>query len=103
MLILSLAWLVGGALIGLLVRAAALPPARPGGARWPLWRYALMGALAALVGGWLGTLLFGSLFGSPTAIWVGVLVTAAAPYTLGVGRWAAHRLSSAAGAHESAQ
>lgn len=99
MLILSLAWLAGGALVGLLVRVAALPPARHR-ARWPLWRYVLVGALAALIGGWLGTLIFGSLFGSPTAVWVGVLVTAAAPYTPGVACWAAHRFSGAAGARE---
>lgn len=99
MLTLSLVWVVGGALVGLLVRAAALWPARRGdGARWPLWRYVVLGALAALAGGWLGTLLFGNLFGSPTAVWFGVLVTACAPYATGVARWAAHQRASAAGA-----
>jgi hypothetical protein len=36
--------------------------------------------LAALLGGWLGTLLWGRLFGTPTALWVAVLVVALGPW-----------------------
>lgn len=79
MLMLSLIWLVGGAVVGWLVWAAALPAPR-GVARWRPWRHAVTGALAALVGGWLGSLLLGGLFGSPAALWICVLATAAAPY-----------------------
>jgi hypothetical protein len=80
MLMLSLIWLVGGLVIGWLVWAAALPSPRGAAARWRLWRYAATGAVAALVGGWLGSLLLGELFGSPAALWICVLATAAAPY-----------------------
>ena len=87
MLMLSLIWLVGGLVMGWLVRAAALPAPRKA-PRWPLWRYTVTGAVAALLGGWLGSLLLGSLFGSPVALWVGVLVSGAAPYASGIIRQA---------------
>lgn len=98
MFILSLAWLLGGAVLGLLVRAAALPLARGAGACWPLWRFVVVGAAATLAGGWLGTLLFGSLFGSPTAIWVGAVVTVCAPYVPGLARRVARSRADATAA-----
>lgn len=90
MLLLSLIWLAGGLVIGWLVWAAALPAPR-NAAHWPLWRYAVTGAIAALAGGWLGSLLLGRLFGSPVALWVCVVVCGAAPYLVGL----AHRATSA--------
>lgn len=77
MLILSLIWLLGGVLLALLVRGAALAPR---GAGWRIWHSAVVGALSALAGGWLGALLLGSPFASPTAVWVCALVCVLAPW-----------------------
>jgi len=38
-----------------------------------------LGALATLLGGWLGTLVFGTLFATATAIWLAVLGVALLP------------------------
>jgi hypothetical protein len=77
MLILSLFWLFVGLLIGALANAAGLRPVT-----W-VHRGRLgmlgLGALVALLGGWLGTLLFGALFATATAIWVAVLGVALLP------------------------
>lgn len=74
MLTLSLVWLVGGFVIGALGCSAALRlpwPAR--GGPWQAWGLVALGGVAGLVGGWIGTLVFGTFFGSPTAVWVAVL------------------------------
>ena len=77
MLILSLFWLLLGLLIGALANAAKLRPAAwvRGG------RLAMLGlgSLVALLGGWLGTWLLGSLFATAAAIWIAVLGTALLP------------------------
>lgn len=78
-LALSFVWLVGGALLGLLVRAARLFPSRSAGTRYSMRRAASVGALAALVGGWLGALIFGRPFASAAAVWVCALVVELAP------------------------
>ncbi len=71
MFILSLIWLALGLIVGALALAARLRPAAWG--RWG-WLWLLgVGALAALLGGWLGMLLFSKLFGTPTALWVAIL------------------------------
>jgi uncharacterized membrane protein len=71
MLILSLFWLLIGLFIGALAIAAKLRPAAwVSGGRLAMLS---LGALAALLGGWLGTWLFGSLFATATAVWVAVL------------------------------
>ena len=77
MLILSLFWLLIGLLIGALANAAGLRPAAwvRGGRLGML----VLGALVALLGGWLGTWLFGALFATATAIWVAVLGVALLP------------------------
>ena len=77
MLILSLFWLLIGLLIGALANAAKLRPTawvRQG-------RLGMLGigALGALLGGWLGTLLLSSLFATAAAIWIAVLSVALAP------------------------
>jgi hypothetical protein len=77
MLILSLLWVVLGLLIGALANAAKLRPAAwvRGGRLGMLG----LGALVALLGGWLGTWLLGSLFATATAIWIAVLGVALLP------------------------
>jgi hypothetical protein len=77
MLILSLFWLLIGLLIGALANAAKLRPATwvRGGRLGMLG----LGALVALLGGWLGTWLLGSLFATATAIWIAVLGVALLP------------------------
>jgi uncharacterized membrane protein YeaQ/YmgE (transglycosylase-associated protein family) len=71
MLILSLWWLLLGCLVGTLANAARLPP----GAWGRRSRLVLLGvgALAALLGGWLGTLLLGRYVATAVALWVAVL------------------------------
>ena len=83
MLMLSLAWLVGGAIVGGLAWLAALrPPLRAGSRWWTLRTSLLVGALSGLIGGWMGTALFGRFFGSPTAAWVAVVVVVASPWVV---------------------
>ena len=77
MLILSLLWAVLGLLIGALANAAKLRPATWGrGGRLVMLG---LGALVALLGGWLGTWLLGPLFATATAIWIAVLGVALLP------------------------
>jgi hypothetical protein len=80
MLVLSLVWLAGGALVGSLANMASMGPA----VWWQTrrrsrWSTIGLGAVAALAGGWLGTLLLGRFFGSPTAVWVSVIVVVLVP------------------------
>ena len=77
MLLLSLFWVLLGLLIGALANAAKLRPAAwdRGGRLGMLG----LGALVALLGGWLGTWLLGSLFATATAIWIAVLGVALLP------------------------
>ncbi len=71
MLILSLLWLLIGMLIGALANGARLRPASWGRRGW---LYTLgVGALAALLGGWISALLLGVQFATATAIWVAVV------------------------------
>ena len=71
MFILSLVWLVLGLLMAALALAARLRPASWGRRGWLMLLG--VGALAALLGGWLGALLLGRLFGTPAALWVAIL------------------------------
>ena len=80
LLTLSLSWLLLGILIGLLAYAANWRPAR-----WPrhsLLILSIVGALTALLAGWLGVLLLGKFFATPTALWVTVLVLVLLPRVL---------------------
>jgi hypothetical protein len=80
MLLLSLFWLLIGLLIGMLTIAAKLPSVA-----WVHNKRLSMpgiGALAALAGGWLGTWVFGSLFGTATAVWVAVVGTMVVPWLI---------------------
>ncbi len=77
MLILSLLWLLIGLLIGALANAAKLRPAAWG--RSGRLGMLVLGMLVALLGGWLGTWILGSLFATATAIWIAVLGVALLP------------------------
>ena len=79
MLMLSLFWLLVGLLIGTLANAAKLWPAWVHGGRVGMLG---LGALVALLGGWLGMLLLGTLFATATAIWITVLGVALLPWPL---------------------
>ncbi|HLZ58724.1 MAG TPA: hypothetical protein VKR06_17430 [Ktedonosporobacter sp.] len=71
MLILTLIWLLLGAAIGLLANVAQLRPRN-----WQHLGWLAMvglGMVTALCGGWLGVLLFGRLFSTATALWIGCL------------------------------
>jgi hypothetical protein len=86
MLILSLAWLILGAALGALANGARLGLRARGFDGWrATWATLALGALAALLFGWLGVALFGRPFGTPTALWGGVLVVTLGP-------WLAQRL-----------
>jgi hypothetical protein len=77
MLILSLYWLLLGALIGALAIGASHD--KSGRYRPPSWQFLgwlwmlAIGALAALLGGWLGALLLGKYIATAMALWVAVL------------------------------
>ena len=77
MLLLSLFWVVLGLLIGALANAAKLRPAAwvHGGRLGMLG----LGALVAVLGGWLGTWVLGTLFATATALWIAVLGVALLP------------------------
>jgi hypothetical protein len=77
MLILSLLWLVLGVLIGGLANGAKLRPVRWGGRGWLVMLG--LGALSALLGGWLGTLILGALFATAMALWIAVVGVALLP------------------------
>lgn len=87
MFILCLIWLGLGLLIGALALAARLRPASWGRRGW-LWMLGV-GVLAAQLGGWLGTLLMGRLYGTADALWVAALLVVAVP--LLAERWRAQR------------
>ena len=70
MFILSVLWVLMGFLIGALANGAKLRPASWGQRGWLYLPGA--GVLLALLGGWMGTLLQGTLFTTATAIWVTV-------------------------------
>ncbi len=77
MLILSLLWVLLGLLIGALANAAKLrPTAWVRGGRLGMLG---LGALVALLGGWLGAWVLGTLFATATALWVAVLGVALLP------------------------
>lgn len=89
MLQLSLFWIILGLIFGVLAQAARLGfSARGvrGAIGW--WATLAVGAALSLAGGWLGTLLLGRLYGTPTALWVGILGVVVAPWL-----WARFRRS----------
>ena len=92
LLVLSAVWLIGGALVGALALAARLVPSAWWSRRgWSAVWTVGAGALAGLMGGWLGTLLLGTFFGSPTAAWIAVLTVTSLPWI--AARWPGRRAS----------
>ncbi|HEY7417324.1 MAG TPA: hypothetical protein VH593_19225 [Ktedonobacteraceae bacterium] len=87
MLILSLLWVGLGLLIGALANAAKLRPGAWG--RGGQMSMLGLGALAALLGGWLGTWWLGALFATATAIWIAVLGVVLLPRVIS---WCSARL-----------
>ena len=63
-------WLVIGLALGLLAAAARLPLARWSNRRW--LAAPAFGAIVALVGGGLGSLIFDDIFATYAAIWLSV-------------------------------
>lgn len=83
-LLLSLVWLALGLLVAGLACAARWDLGARGvlrGARG-VWSTLALSALSAVVGGWLGALLFGRLYGAPMALWVSVVACALLPFSL---------------------
>jgi hypothetical protein len=78
MLLVSVIWMVCGALIGMLAAAAHLTP----GAWSVPWRLALLGAGCALAGGWLGIPVWGTIFATSAALWIAVVGVVAVPRLL---------------------
>jgi hypothetical protein len=76
MLTLSLIWLGLGVVVGLAALAAQLAPPRWGGWRW--LALPALGAVAALLGGWLGALLFDRVQASLAAVWASILAVVVA-------------------------
>ena len=72
MLTLSLFWVGIGVVIGGVALVARLAPAAWG--RWRWLALPALGALAALLGGWLGALLLDRIHASLVAVWVSILV-----------------------------
>jgi uncharacterized membrane protein YeaQ/YmgE (transglycosylase-associated protein family) len=81
MFFLSILWLVLGLVIGALAIAARPDTSRSGLYDWRI--LLLIGALAGLAGGWLGTLLLGRFFGTATSAWVAVLAAVLIPWVAG--------------------
>lgn len=80
MLALSFFWLLLGLLIGLLAVSAKLWPGLWGRKKWPVMLS--IGALGALCGGWLGTLLLGRFFASGVALWIAILCVVLLPWVV---------------------
>jgi len=77
MLVLALVWVVVGLVVGALALGAGLRP-RTWGQRGWLGMLGV-GVAAALVGGVLGSLLFGRFFSTAVALWISVVAVALAP------------------------
>ncbi len=98
MLILSLFWLLLGILIGALASATRL---RPASSSWGHRGWLVMlavGALAALIGGWLGALLLGRYVATAVALWVAVLGVVVLPWLVA---WVRTRFRAGNSAHGS--
>lgn len=77
---LALLWLGLGAVVGLIANAANLRPASWRTFGW--MRMAVLGALVAFFGGWLGVLLLGRPFATMVALWIAVIGVVGIPKLL---------------------
>ncbi len=75
---LALLWLGIGAIVGLIANAANLRPALWQTFGW--MRMAVLGALVAFGGGWLGVLLLGRPFATMAALWIAVVSVVYTPH-----------------------
>lgn len=75
---LALLWLGIGAIVGLIANAANLRPALWQTFSW--MRMAVLGALVAFGGGWLGVLLLGRPFATMAALWIAVVSVVYTPH-----------------------
>ncbi|PWT77416.1 MAG: hypothetical protein C5B60_02755 [Chloroflexi bacterium] len=80
MLALSLVWVLLGLSIGLLALGGRLRLNVTMRHGWAL--LLLIGALAGLAGGWLGTLVYGRFFGTATSAWLAVLAVVLIPWII---------------------
>lgn len=75
MLVLALGWVAVGLVVGAVALAAGLRPPLWGARGW--LGVLGMGIGAALVGGTLGTLLFGRFFSTAVALWIAIVAVVA--------------------------
>lgn len=92
MALLVVIWLALGALAGALANTARLRPVTWGRRGWLAMIGLGMGS--ALVGGWLGVVLFGAFYGTGAALWVGVVGVVAVPQVIG---WVRARMAASTG------
>lgn len=87
MLVLSLVWIILGAVLGALANGAHWGLRARGfvGRRATLGTLGI-GAAGALLIGWLGAFVFGRPFGTPTALWGGILAAVLVPWLLALVR-----------------
>jgi hypothetical protein len=84
MLVLALCWMILGVALGALANGARWGLRARGFAGWPATLGTLgIGAVGAVVVGCLGVMVFGRPFGTPAALWGGVLAAALVPWLLG--------------------
>lgn len=87
MLALSLFWILLGVALGALVNGAQWGLRARGFAGWLATLSTLgIGAAGALLVGWLGAIVFGRPFGTPAALWGGILAAVLLPWLLALGR-----------------
>jgi hypothetical protein len=83
MLELSVAWVIIGLVLGALANGARLGLRARGFAGWGATLGTLgIGAIGALIFGWLGVFLVGRPFGTPASLWGGVLAAVVVPWLL---------------------
>lgn len=87
MLVLSLVWITLGVVLAALVNGAQWGLRARGFASWRATLGTLgIGAAGALLAGWLGVFVLGRLFGTPAALWGGILAAVLVPWLLALGR-----------------
>jgi cell shape-determining protein MreD len=84
---LSLFWIALGIALGALANGARWGLRARGFAGWQATLSTLgIGAAGAVLVGWLGVFVFGRPFGTPAALWGGVLAAVLLPWLLALGR-----------------
>lgn len=87
MLELSLFWIILGVVLGALANGARWGLSARGFAGWPATLGTLgIGSVGAVLVGWLGVFVFGRPFGTPAALWGGILAAVLVPWLLALAR-----------------